>query len=390
MRALVVGGGIFGLTSAIALRGRGYDVQLLAPGPVPHPLAASTDISKVVRIEYGPDDTLMRLAERAREGWLDWNRDLFATPLYHETGATFLSLEPMTPGSYEYESFSRLTARGHEPRRLTGAEIRERFPAWSTGRFVDGYFTPKAGFVESGKVVAALAALARARGVDVRTEQVTEVDVANAGVRTEGGETLAADRVVIAVGAWTPLLLPELADVLQPVGQPVFHLRPTDPGLFSPPQFVVFGADSPRTGWYGFPAHPDTGVVKIANHGPGHPIHPADDPREVSAAEERWLRDFLAETFPALADAPLVSTRCCLYCDTPDEQFWIGRHPENPALTVAAGDSGHAFKFAPLLGRLIADEVEGRASMAGERFAWRTFAAGVTGREASRARGLVA
>ena len=78
--AIVVGGGIFELTSALELRQRGYAVRLLDPGPIPHPLAASTDISKVVRVEYGADETYTRLAEQARDSWLAWNRDLFPAP----------------------------------------------------------------------------------------------------------------------------------------------------------------------------------------------------------------------------------------------------------------------------------------------------------------------
>jgi glycine/D-amino acid oxidase-like deaminating enzyme len=389
--AIVVGSGVFGLAAAIELRARGRGVTLLDPVPIPHPLAASTDISTVVRIEYGADALYTQLAEEARAGWLTWNRDLFPAPLYHETGATFLSREPMAPGGYEYENFRMLTARGHDPERLSPADVARRFPAWNSERYGDGYLNPKAGFVESGKVVARLAGLARSRGVDLRAgaEVVDVATSAKAGgrVRTAAGDTLAADAVVVAAGAWTPLLLPEMAAVMRSTGQPVFHLRPADPARFSPPRFLVFGADSSRTGWYGFPAHPDTGVVKIANHGPGRPVHPRDDPRTVTDADVRRLRAFLAETFPDLADAPLVSTRCCLYCDTPDEHFWIGRHPENPALTVAAGDSGHAFKFAPILGRLIADAVDGRVNETSKRFGWRAFAAGAAGQEASRARG---
>jgi glycine/D-amino acid oxidase-like deaminating enzyme len=82
-----------------------------------------------------------------------------------------------------------------------------------------------------------------------------------------------------------------------------------------------------------------------------------------------------------------MSNACvCLYCDTPDEHFWIDRHPDMPGLTVAAGDSGHAFKFAPVLGHLIADAAEGYPSPVGDRFAWRSFTAGAVGQEASRAR----
>jgi glycine/D-amino acid oxidase-like deaminating enzyme len=388
--AIVVGGGIFGLTSALELRQRGYAVQLLDPGPIPHPLAASTDISKVVRVEYGADETYTRLAEQARDGWLAWNRDLFPAPLYHETGATFLTRGPMQPGSYEYENFRVLTERGHAPQRLTPAEIRQRFPAWNADVYVDGYFSPHAGFVESGKVVTQLAALARARGIDLQTgRRVIAIEMRRSGsasLRSSTGEELTADVIVMAIGAWTPLLLPELRDVMRPVGQPVFHLRPDHPEHFSPPRFVVFGADSSRTGWYGFPAHPDTGVVKIANHGPGRLVDPEQDPRVVDEADELRLRVFLAETFPELAAAPIVFTRCCLYCDTLDEHFWIDRYPGAPGLTVAAGDSGHAFKFAPVLGQLIADVAEGYPSPVGNRFAWRSFTAGAVGQEASRAR----
>lgn len=388
-KAIIVGGGIFGLTAALELRARGYAVQLLDAGPIPHPLAASTDISKVVRIEYGADETYTSLAEEAREGWLAWNRDLFTAPLYHETGAAFLTREPMQPGGYEFENFRMLTERGHAPERLPSAEIRRRFPAWNADRYVDGYFNHKAGFVESGKVTTRLAEVARARGIEIREGETVATVEKRAGdcaaIVTAHGERLEADIAVLATGAWTPGLLPELAGVMRPVGQPVFHVLPADPARFSPPHFVVFGADSSRTGWYGFPAHPDSGVVKIANHGPGWPVDPERDPRIVSEAHEERLRTFLAETFPELAAAPIVFTRCCLYCDTPDEHFWIDRHQEAAQLTVAAGDSGHAFKFAPVLGRLIADAVEGLPSQVRNRFAWRD-AAGVAGQEASRAR----
>src|ERR1700737_2378513 len=74
-RTLVVGAGIFGVTAAIELRKRGHAVRLVDPGPLPHPLAASTDISKVVRLEYGADEPYTALAERAIEGWRRWNRD---------------------------------------------------------------------------------------------------------------------------------------------------------------------------------------------------------------------------------------------------------------------------------------------------------------------------
>lgn len=83
------------------------------------------------------------------------------------------------------------------------------------------------------------------------------------------------------------------------------------------------------------------------------------DDREVPAAVEVELRALLADILPGLADAEIAYRRLCVYCDTADEHFWIARDPDRPRLTVAAGGSGHAFKFAPVLGDLIADAVLG-------------------------------
>src|ERR1700682_4331477 len=106
-RILVLGAGVFGVTAAIELRKRGHAVRLLDPGPIPHPLAASTDISKIVRLDYGADETYVALMERALDGWRAWNAG-FGAPLFHETGILFLCRAPMTAGGFEHESFSLL------------------------------------------------------------------------------------------------------------------------------------------------------------------------------------------------------------------------------------------------------------------------------------------
>jgi glycine/D-amino acid oxidase-like deaminating enzyme len=356
-RVTVVGAGVFGVTAAIELRRRGDDVTLVDPGPVPHPLAASTDISKIVRLDYGADETYAEMMERALDRWRTWNVDL-GEALFHETGIVFLSLSPMAPGGFENDSFELLSRRGHRLERLEPEEIARRFPAF--GPFAGGYFNPEGGWAASGKVIARLAAEARRAGVDVRE-----------GVRAESVDEVKgstrADTVVVAGGSWTPFLLPWLAPHLRAVGQPVFHLRPSDPSLFEAARFPVFGADIPATGYYGFPVNED-GVVKIANHGHGREMHPESAERVVDAAEEAELRAFLRTAIPSLEKAPLAYTRICLYCDTKDGHFVIAPDPERDWLVVATGGSGHAFKFAPLLGEWIADAVDGRVI---PRFRWR-------------------
>ena len=112
-------------------------------------------------------------------------------------------------------------------------------------------------------------------------------------------------------------------------------------------------------------------------------MHP-DAPRTLPAVEEAPFREFLRDNLPALADAPVLAMRLCLYCDAFDGNFWIDHDPERPGLVVAAGDSGHGFKFAPVLGGLIADVVERKPNDWAQRFRWR--ARGPDAREAARAR----
>ena len=198
--------------------------------------------------------------------------------------------------------------------------------------------------------------------------------------------TLPADHVVMAVGAWTPYLLPFTQQFFRATGQPVFHLRPSNPELFEPERFPVFGADITRTGYYGFPINRD-GVLKIANHGPGREMSPDSSERAITSEDEEKLREFLASTFPSLVDAPIVYTRVCMYCDTHDGHFWIARDPERKGLVVAAGDSGHGFKFAPVLGEIIADALEEKDNPLLHKFRWRPEVRAGTSTDAARSTG---
>ena len=383
----VVGAGIFGVTAALALRRRGHRVSLLDPGPLPHPLAESTDISKIVRLDYGPDDGYLALMESALEGWRRWNAE-WQAPLFHEVGVTFLARSPMAPGGFEHESFTRLVKRGHPVARLDAEAIRARFPAWSTGAYVDGYWNPLGGYAESGRVVGRLLEDAQSAGVRLLAghtfERLDERGTRVAGVVTREGATLAVDRVVMTAGAWTQQLFPSLAPHLHAVGQPVFHLAPADASPYQAHHFPVFGADIARTGYYGFPANRD-GIVKIANHGVGRAVDPSSSTeRTVTPEQTTHLREFLRETFPGLVEAPIVATRVCVYCDTRDGHFWIAADPEREGLVVATGGSGHAFKFAPVIGDVIADAVEGAETPLLARFRWRTAAPAGRSEEAAR------
>jgi glycine/D-amino acid oxidase-like deaminating enzyme len=126
--------------------------------------------------------------------------------------------------------------------------------------------------------------------------------------------------------------------------------------------------------------------VKIANHGPGREMSPDSPDRVVTSDEEKKLREFLASTLPSLADSPIIYTRVCMYCDTHDGHFWIARDPERERLVVTAGDSGHGFKFAPVLGEIMADAVEGKDNPLLDKFRWRPEVRAGTATDAARSK----
>ncbi len=368
---LIIGAGIFGLTTSIELRKRGYQVTVLERGAIPNPLASSFDRCKVIRPDYGADEFYVEMMETAFSGWDSWNRE-WPIPPYDEVGLLLLSKGEMKTGDFEYESFHLLRNRGYSLVRLQEPQLQERFN-WSRNKnYVDGYFNPRSGYADCVVVNRQLYEMSLSLGVNF--QENTQVDSLwknksrVLGVVTQKGN-LEADYVVIASGAWSAKLFPQYKLPIQVVGQPVFYFKPSNKSLFESPSFCVWGADISHSGWYGFPALSD-GTVKVANHGLGLPLEP-DGNRELSVEQIRSCREFLAEIFPELASAKLSRKHLCLYSDTLDGDFLIDYVPDLEGIILATGGSGHAFKFAPILGTCVADVLEGRTNIFTSRFKWR-------------------
>lgn len=383
MTHLVVGGGAFGLSAALELRKRGRQVVVVAPQPLPNPEAASTDISKMVRMDYGADRFYTRLADVAIDRWREWNAT--GPHLYHEDGFLILSTTGLESGGYERDSMEALAAEGHEVDRVDADWVRRTVPALSVPAPTAGYLNRRAGWARSGRAIATLATWARAAGVEFVDGRAASVLVEAdqvVGCRLEGGDTVDADVVILAAGAWTPRLLSGLDGFLSVTAQPVVHFDVSDRvDRYRPPHFYPWALDIARTGWYGFPATPD-GVLKIGHHGRGWPLDPDGD-RSVPGEFVARVRAFVATHLPDLVDAPIADAHLCFYTDTADGDFLIDRHPDVGGLVVATGGSGHGFKFAPVLGEVIADIATDEATPWASRFAWRTVA--TPRREAARA-----
>ena len=186
----------------------------------------------------------------------------------------------------------------------------------------------------------------------------TETDASGAvcGVRTASGFVHRADKVLIAAGPWTPSLVPELAGLIQVVGQPLIYVRVPEPlrPSFSGGAFPPFAADISRQGWYGFPANGNDGYrIKVGLHGNGFlyegttadgricsmPAPPEARARPPPAVVKQ-IKDFVDRSFPALRDQPVDESRLCYYCDSWDSYFYIDAVPGRRNLYVATGGSG--------------------------------------------------
>lgn len=373
---LVVGAGIFGLSTAWELQQRDFRVAVLNPGTIPHELAASSDISKAVRMEYGNDGEYLEMAAACMDLWHRWN-DILGEQIYHEVG--FLLLTPhaldSSHQSFEANCLKALLAHGIIPDRITGNNLAGRFPAFNPQYFVDGLYNPRGGYVESGRVVSRLCAYLKEKGVAIYTGQsVTKVLVQQkraTGVLTAEGKRFRSRQVVICAGNFTPYLLPELKPYFKITGHPVFHIRPSNPQLYTHKILPVFAADIANSGWYGFPLHPNEQVVKIGRHSHGRELDPICDPRKVNEEDLLQLQQFLSQALPQLAGDPVVYSKLCCYTDTLDGHYWIDRHPSIEGLTVGSGGSGHGFKMGPVIGGMIADMAQFGRHDWSERYAWR-------------------
>ena len=370
---LIAGAGAFGLSAALELVARGFRVAVVDPtGPASHSQAASRDISKIVRSEYSSDATYTELAEQAIDRWHEWN-DRFGL-LYHETGVTLLA-PALEPDSYEARSLATARRFGKPVQELDEAGVARRFPMVKEGALKGGYHNPRGGFAEALETLRALHRELTNRGVEFHLGQWVEHPAERGGrcfgFRLRDGSLLEADHMLMCNGAWTAQFVPGMDANARPTGQPVFHLQVPDPTPYSPRNFPVVMLDIANTGVYVLPQHPTQQVVKVGLHTSGRDLDPVHDDRIVSDAEIRIMRHMFGRYIPELAAAPVIDSRICLYCDTPDYNFWIDRHPDIDNLTVACGGSGHAFKFTPVLGEIIADAAEGKPNRHQGKFGWR-------------------
>ncbi len=368
--AIVVGLGAIGSAAAYWLsRSLGDRVLGLERFDLDHANGASADHSRIIRLSYHRPD-YVRLAKRAYETWAEVEREA-GVRIVTVTGG--LDLWPADPAIPMADYTDSLAVEGVPFERLDAPEIRRRWPQWQLDDDVVGLWQAQGGLADPFRGNAAHRRLARARGATLldRTP-VTAIRDAGGGdleVVTPAA-TYRTGRVVLAADAWTNDLLASF-DRRLPLTitkEQVTYFACPDPGAFAPDRFPVWiWMDEPS--FYGFPTYGEAGP-KAAQDCGGSPVDP--DHRTFERDEAAFVRveAFMAAHLPE-ALGPPIYTKTCLYTLTPDRDFVVDRLPDQPGVAVALG-AAHGFKFASVLGRILAElSTDGATPSAAELSAFR-------------------
>jgi sarcosine oxidase len=351
----VVGLGVAGSAVAYHLAREGRRVLGLERfGPV-HDRSSSSGHTRLIRRAHFEHPGYLPLVLRAHELWRA-TEEAVGHPLLRPTDALTLGPEssPMVRGTRR-----GLADAGLRHRALDRAELVRRYPGLRFGRDEVGVLEEDAGILLVERCVAAYQALAASAGATLRFDaQVTPLGEASIGAGAirlaVGGDAIEAGTVVVAAGPWTPALLP--AGIRAP-GLLVerilsYWLEPTEaPHIFDHGRLPVVLWDHAREPFCVFPRL-DGRAAKIAFHHNGVAIQPDALRREPSEAELGAMRALLDEAAPSLAGG-LVAHKACMYTSTRDGHFAIGELA--PRLFLVAACSGHGFKFAPVVGEIVAD-----------------------------------
>lgn len=350
--AIVIGLGGMGSAALYQLARRGKRALGIEQFDIAHDKGSSHGVTRIIRLAYHEHPSYVPLMRRAYELW----RDLESAAdeqILHITG----SLDAGPPDSSNFAG-SVLSCEEHNlPHEvLTSAELSRRFPGYRLPAETMAVFQGEGGFLLPERCIALFVEHAQAMGADAHTQERAldwQPTANGVRVRTERGE-YEAETLVISAGAWVSKLLPGLSAAAIPERQALAWIETLRPEYFTPNRFPVFNLTVDEGKFYGFPEFGIPGFKLGKYHHLEENVDPDTIDREPNDQDEAVLRDFTEKYFPDAAGAT-SSMKVCMFTNSPDEHFIIDRLSESPQVVVAAGFSGHGFKFSSVVGEVLVD-----------------------------------
>jgi sarcosine oxidase len=350
---LIVGGGIMGCAAAYQLAKDGQRVLLLEQYHIGNGNGSSHGASRLFRLIHAEMDYI----ELARAAYRAW-RELEA-----ESGEYLMQqVGGLDIGSENSLDRFRKAMQAAEVafEELNRDEIIRRYPQFVLPPETVGLFQRDYCVLAADRCMTALVAQARRHGaVFLEGQRVLQINASYGSVQVQTDQaSYSAGGLILSAGSWMRPLARQL-DLELPLTvtkEMVAYFRPKSPEAFMPDRFPLFRQHlaGERARWgVGFPIFNHTDV-KMTMDCTGPVVEPDDPDRTVEKAQLDLLRAYVAGILPGLGDH-LITAESCRYTMTPDEDFILDRHPAYPQVVVASPCSGHGFKFAVLIGRILAD-----------------------------------
>jgi len=357
---IVVGVGAMGAAACFHLARRHRRVLGLEQFGIPHALGSSHGDSRMIRLCYYEHPDYVPLLKRAYALWAQLEQESGAKLLF-KTGGIYMG-RPDREIIAQTLRAAKTHSLPHEY--LDRSQLADRYPQFAVPDDHVGIYEPEAGFLLPESVIAAHARAALGHGADLRTYEPLIEWTAHADhvVARTSKATYVADRIIFCGGPWSQRLLGEIGVRLDVTRQILGWVWPKRPELFAMGALPVWAIDA--TGGsihYGFPMLNDAQSgrpgFKVAHHARGTLTTPDTIDRTPQPDDERGFRDVLERYIPQ-ANGPLLSMAVCMYTNSPDSHFIIDRHPASQRAILACGFSGHGFKFASVVGEILADLAE--------------------------------
>lgn len=349
---IILGAGTMGTAAAWALARRGVDVIAID---------RFTHYNKMA--SHGGHTRIFRHCYFEGERYVPWalEADRLFSELQDRTGLEIQlrvgCLDIGTPqNGHARKAEATAIAHNLPYELLTGKEVNERFPAWNLPDEFEASLDPDGGVLMVENTFKAFRTeLEAAGGRIIENTPVTSWNATDSGVEVHTSDgTYTGKHLIVTAGAWNGKFLADLNLPLQVTRKPVQWFEVDDLALYAPQQFPSFIIDCDIEHFYGLPAvAPDS--LKMGIHSDMDVVDPDNFQREVQPED---MKDSFVEFVTTMlngAHPRAVNTSMCMYTMTPDEDFIIDRHPQHENVSIAAGFSGHGFKFATVIGEHLAD-----------------------------------
>jgi monomeric sarcosine oxidase len=345
----ILGGGIMGLATAYSITNdRDSKVLILDRYGVGNDYCSSNDINRVFRYAYGNDELYTRMAVESLKLWKSLEQKS-GQELLLSTGLLMLQGEDHSANGFNEASYRTLSHMKLGAEQLGAEELKKRFPQF---RAENGFFDPHGGVLLASKALSVLGSLIEKRGVQIRKGQARRLVFGDQpSVETADNELVRFHKLVATIGPWSSSIFnPKIAPMI-PTRQQLIYFKPRKSlDLFRPKACPVFFTDK----HYGLPAA-GIDAVKVSPKELNDPVDTEKANWSVDDEQIAACRDVCRRFVPDLADGEVVHTKVCLYDMTQNSDFVLDRDPDHPDVVYGYGFSGHGFKFAPLIGRLLSE-----------------------------------